>query len=381
MGKSAGEAKRGSIAGALLSGLLFIGAPLAAFWGLAALLVSLGLSRWVAGPVAALVPVLPLVWHLVGERKRKKAESPKKGLLSGRDRLGLRMLVFAGATLGVMFGLFRDKSMHAVKHYADWPLHGPPARASGRLEPAKLLRWVPNTHEVAFIDVRVGGTAWARWMDSTLPARVRGLDYHSLIWTREVAVMFSDKDLVQQMEARAKADGKTLPTRGKGRYWVKKGYGAAFVTPGFLMWGSDISWIESVADGKQGAGNTRLHRAASRVEPGAFLVLLDGFGHWLRLPGITQTAIAMYREGSRIRIDASARANSLSRPHVFANISSLAARAFGTADRDGVATGKVPGLTMRIEDKMVYARLVRPAAEIEAIMARVRKTGSSDKLR
>jgi len=73
-------------------------------------LIERGIPRWVAAGFGALAfPVLPVVWHVVGERRRRTrvaaAKTPPKNALASGDRYLLRAVAVTVVVLGPMFAL------------------------------------------------------------------------------------------------------------------------------------------------------------------------------------------------------------------------------------------------------------------------------------
>lgn len=89
-------------------GLLVFG--LAVSWIASAYLVARDQPKWLAAGVGALAfPVLPVVWHVIGERRRRKrlaeAKTPPKTTLAPGDRYLLRAFGVALLVLGPMFAI------------------------------------------------------------------------------------------------------------------------------------------------------------------------------------------------------------------------------------------------------------------------------------
>ena len=92
------------------------------FLAASAFVISRDQPKWLAAIVGALAfPVLPVVWHAVGERKRKQriaaAKVPPKSTLAAADRYLLRAVVVALAVIGPMvaiggFGFVRAMWTH-----------------------------------------------------------------------------------------------------------------------------------------------------------------------------------------------------------------------------------------------------------------------------
>jgi hypothetical protein len=113
--------------GSIARWILIGGACVLMFLIPSALLLDLGLPRWAAGPLGALsFPILPIGWHLLAERARKRRVAaakvaPKPGLTVG-DRFVLRLVAVALVTCAPWIVLARGRTWHAVKDHAGWPV-------------------------------------------------------------------------------------------------------------------------------------------------------------------------------------------------------------------------------------------------------------------
>ena len=176
-----------------------------------AFIVDRGYPKILAGIVGALAfPVLPVAWHIWGERgrKRKDVEAPKPGkkpaksTLTGYDRFWIRFVVVAAVILGPMFYMQRLGVLGAVKRHATWmvPVFEPGLgmlgtgahRDLGRIEP--LLKRVPGDAE--------GVIVWA-------PRDVKGegliaFDNHDLVAAGE-GDMLRDDDMIRHINEFFKA--------------------------------------------------------------------------------------------------------------------------------------------------------------------------------
>jgi hypothetical protein len=102
----------------LVGALLFVVAS--------AYLVFRGQPQWLAGVVGGLAfPVLPVTWHLLGERARRRkqaaAKTPSKSTLTGGDRYWLRFVAVAALALGPMIAIGKlDVARAAWRHGLWW---------------------------------------------------------------------------------------------------------------------------------------------------------------------------------------------------------------------------------------------------------------------
>src|SRR5262245_21835204 len=92
-----------------------------------ALLIDLGLPRWMAGPLGAVsFPILPVGWHLLAERARARrdaaAKAPAKATLTRGDRFVLRLVAVAFVTCVPWIVLARGRTWSALVDHGAWPL-------------------------------------------------------------------------------------------------------------------------------------------------------------------------------------------------------------------------------------------------------------------
>src|SRR5688572_10738985 len=108
-----------------------------------------GLPRWAAAAIGLLAfPIVPVMWQLVGERRRKRAGV--KTALTGRDRFTLRIMVVALIVLGPLFAFDLGGSFALVGRHGAWFLRwGGTGGAAAAVVPgdARLLRHVPADAE------------------------------------------------------------------------------------------------------------------------------------------------------------------------------------------------------------------------------------------
>ncbi|HEU5056519.1 MAG TPA: hypothetical protein VFU21_08330 [Kofleriaceae bacterium] len=130
-------------------------------------LVDHGQSRWLALAAGlAAFPVVPLVWHLLAERRRARAEGAKSSLTRS-DRFALRLIAVALVAVVPFLVLAPGSTWGAVKRQATWFLHwgggdgdpagwetpaGKPIRGDARLigylpDDAEVVVWLRATRE------------------------------------------------------------------------------------------------------------------------------------------------------------------------------------------------------------------------------------------
>lgn len=90
-----------------------------------AYLVSRDQPKWLAAAVGALAfPVLPVLWHVLGERRRRQRlandKTPPKTTLAPGDRYLLRAFVVAAVVLGPMFAIGKFAVVRAAWDYKLW---------------------------------------------------------------------------------------------------------------------------------------------------------------------------------------------------------------------------------------------------------------------
>lgn len=95
------------------------------FLAASAFVVSRDQPRWLAAIVGALAfPVLPAVWHVLGERKRKQriaaAKTPPKSTLASTDRYVLRAIAVVLVVVGPMVAIGGFGFLRGVWTNKDW---------------------------------------------------------------------------------------------------------------------------------------------------------------------------------------------------------------------------------------------------------------------
>lgn len=111
--------------GKAIFGLGLVVFGLAVFLFASAYLVSRDQPKWLAAAVGALAfPVLPVLWHVVGERRRRQRhandKAPPKTTLAPGDRYLLRAVVVAAAVLAPMFVIGKFAVVRAAWDYKLW---------------------------------------------------------------------------------------------------------------------------------------------------------------------------------------------------------------------------------------------------------------------
>lgn len=105
-----------------------------------------GAPWWLALAAGLLVfPIAPVAWHVLSERKAKRAEKPKPRKTKGIERLLFRTIVVAVIAIGGLIAVARGRVWTALKHDALWFI----PTAIGSLEPdSKLLIQVPPSAQI-----------------------------------------------------------------------------------------------------------------------------------------------------------------------------------------------------------------------------------------
>ena len=115
-----------------------------------AYVIANGKPRWFAWALGALAfPVIPVVWNVLGERKRRRAGAgtakpgtTRKPTTTRWERICLRTAFVGVVVIGGLFGIARGRAWHAVRDHALWFVPTDP----GHLDPGSpLLRRVPGT--------------------------------------------------------------------------------------------------------------------------------------------------------------------------------------------------------------------------------------------
>ena len=97
-------------------------------------------------------PVLPVVWHIVGERRRTQRravmKAPPKTSLTGGDRFWMRFAAVVLVVIGPMVAIGRGGVVRAVWRHGLWFI---PAAEPGPRDTSALLRHVPGDAELVVI--------------------------------------------------------------------------------------------------------------------------------------------------------------------------------------------------------------------------------------
>ena len=117
-----------------------------------AYLVARGWPTWLAGAIgAAAFPVLPVAWHVVGERRRTArraaAKVPPKSSLTGAERFQLRLVAVVVLVIGPMVAVGRLDVVRAAWHHGLWFVPTP----SDAEREARLLARVPADAELVIV--------------------------------------------------------------------------------------------------------------------------------------------------------------------------------------------------------------------------------------
>jgi len=139
----------------IVFGLLVAVLGIALFVVATAYAVDHGTRRWGVIPFGVFVfPVAPVLWHFIGERRRRAklaaAKTPSKSTLTGYDRYWMRFAFIAFVTIGPMilhshFGVFGSVYREA---FWFWPKSTGPRDYQ---DVAKLLKRVPADAELVLV--------------------------------------------------------------------------------------------------------------------------------------------------------------------------------------------------------------------------------------
>jgi hypothetical protein len=118
-----------------------------------------GQPKWLAAVAGGLAfPVLPVVWHLWAERRRKAriaaAKTPPKSELAPGDRYVLRAIVVALAVIGPMVAVGRFAVVRAAWTHKTWFIPEPEGayfEGGGNASKSELLSHVPSDAEVVIV--------------------------------------------------------------------------------------------------------------------------------------------------------------------------------------------------------------------------------------
>lgn len=111
-----------SIGRMIVGGLVIAAACAALFLVPSAFLIHKGQSRWLALAAGlAAFPVVPVLWHLLAERRRKRAGG--KSTLTGSDRFVMRLVAVALVAIAPLLVFARGQTWTAVKEHPTWYLH------------------------------------------------------------------------------------------------------------------------------------------------------------------------------------------------------------------------------------------------------------------
>ncbi|HUH02155.1 MAG TPA: hypothetical protein VML75_09170 [Kofleriaceae bacterium] len=115
--------------------------------------------HWLAAIAGGLTfPLLPVGWHLLAERRRRR--DAKKSALTGTDRFMMRVMLVAAIAVAPLVILARGQTWAAVKDHGTWPLDWASASSnsgsSAGARDAALLDYVPADAE-ALLWVRGDG--------------------------------------------------------------------------------------------------------------------------------------------------------------------------------------------------------------------------------
>ena len=132
-----------------------------------------GAAYWAAALAGLLAfPIVPVGWHLLAERRRKRAAAaaklPKPGTLTGVDRFVLRLIAVALVAIGPFLALDAGGVWRGLRDHATWFI---PSGAPIAGVPADMVERVPSDAE-AVIVVRAGSGLFGRVADLELGGAV-----------------------------------------------------------------------------------------------------------------------------------------------------------------------------------------------------------------
>ena len=141
----------------IVGGLVIAAACAALFLVPSAFLIHKGQSRWLALAAGlAAFPVVPVLWHLLGERRRKRGGV--KSTLTASDRFVMRLVAVALVAIVPLLVFARGQTWTAVKQHPTWYLQWGGGQATpGGWEVAageaitgdpRLINYLPDDAEV-----------------------------------------------------------------------------------------------------------------------------------------------------------------------------------------------------------------------------------------
>ncbi len=121
--RAASDASEARSWGRMIAGGLVIAAACAALFLVpSAFLIHKGQSRWLALAAGlAAFPVVPVLWHLLAERRRRRAGG--KSTLTGSDRFVMRLVAVSLVAIVPLLVFARGQTWTAVKEHPTWYLH------------------------------------------------------------------------------------------------------------------------------------------------------------------------------------------------------------------------------------------------------------------
>jgi len=168
-----------------------------------------GHSNWHALAAGLLVfPVLPGVWHLVGERRRKHGGA--KGTLTGGDRFLMRLIAVALITIGPLLLFQRHRTWVAVKHHPAWFVHwgGGGSSGGGDLGSTLVSGVSSESRVVALVPGDAEVVVWLRATDALVKSMTKQFGGE--------AEQAPDPDQAQEVVMAMRRDALLLAYRGKG---------------------------------------------------------------------------------------------------------------------------------------------------------------------
>lgn len=134
----------------VVSVLLIAALCVLAFLVPSAWLIGRDQPHWLAAIAGALTfPLLPVGWHLLAERRRRR--DAVKGALTGADRFMMRVMLVAAIAIAPLMIFARGQTWAAVKDHATWPMDWASAASSSGdsagARDAALLDYVPADAE------------------------------------------------------------------------------------------------------------------------------------------------------------------------------------------------------------------------------------------
>lgn len=283
----------------ILTGLALVVVAFAIFDVPSAYAISRGAPGWLALPLGLLAfPVIPVAWHLAGERRRRReraaAKAPPKASTTGWERLALRAAATGLVVIGGMFALGGGSQLlHGLRHHVLWfvPHAEPTLSADGEMfdlvpADADAVLWL---RPIPAIRAELGDNLPASEMPAETVVASRGTGWHP-----DLAVISrGDVDLFDLVS--------TL--RGKPVKWHPPGLDDDSQTAsGGLVWRATPAWKGAVGHGPP----RELLAPVHGLPMDAFAIVAARPAHGVGPDGVTGGLAYLHLRGHQVELVADA---------------------------------------------------------------------------